>query len=147
MVQPGVVLDDLRDAAARHGLTFGPDPATHSRCTLGGMIGNNSCGVHSIMAGRTADNVRELELLTYDGHRMWVGPTSPGQLTEIIAAGGRAGEIYAGLASLGDRYGDQVRERFPRIPRRSRATTWMLCCPRRASTWPVPCPAPRASAC
>jgi FAD/FMN-containing dehydrogenase len=117
-VQPGVVLDDLRDAAARHGLTFGPDPATHSRCTLGGMIGNNSCGVHSIMAGRTADNVLELDILTYDGHRMRVGPTSPEQLDQIIAAGGRRAGIYAGLAALRDRCGDQVRERFPGIPRR-----------------------------
>jgi FAD/FMN-containing dehydrogenase len=50
-VQPGVVLDQLRNAAEKHHLTFAPDPATHSRCTLGGMIGNNSCGVHSVMAG------------------------------------------------------------------------------------------------
>jgi len=116
-VQPGVVLDDLRDAAARRGLTFGPDPATHSRCTLGGMIGNNSCGVHSIMAGRTAGNVLELDILTYDGHRMRVGPTSPEQLDQIIAAGGRRAGIYAGLAALRDRCGDQVRERCPvRVP-------------------------------
>ncbi|MGC1646544.1 MAG: FAD-binding oxidoreductase, partial [Candidatus Sulfotelmatobacter sp.] len=50
-VQPGVVLDTLRNAAEKHHLTFAPDPATHDRCTLGGMIGNNSCGVHSVMAG------------------------------------------------------------------------------------------------
>src|SRR5437588_904587 len=56
-VQPGLILDDLRRAALPHGLNFGPDPATHNHCTLGGMIGNNSCGVHSVMAGRTADNV------------------------------------------------------------------------------------------
>ena len=66
-VQPGVVLDHLRNAAERHHLTFGPDPATHNRCTLGGMIGNNSCGVHSVMAGKTDDNIEELEILTYDG--------------------------------------------------------------------------------
>src|SRR5690349_13587228 len=53
-VEPGIVLDELRQAAAAHGLTFGPDPATHSRNTLGGMIGNNSCGIHSMMAGETA---------------------------------------------------------------------------------------------
>ena len=66
-VQPGVVLDDLRDAVKKYGLTFGPDPATHNRCTFGGMIGNNACGVHSVMAGKTVDNVEELEILTYDG--------------------------------------------------------------------------------
>src|SRR5204862_997540 len=69
-VQPGVVLDDLRDAAEEHDLTFGPDPATHSRCTLGGMIGNNSCGVHSILAGVTADNIEALDVLLYDGTRL-----------------------------------------------------------------------------
>ena len=68
-VQPGVVCDTLREAAEAHGLTFAPDPATHSRCTLGGMIGNNSCGPHSVMAGKTVENVSRLEVLTYDGER------------------------------------------------------------------------------
>src|SRR5215468_8031081 len=62
-VQPGVILDHLRNAAVKHHLTFAPDPATHSRCTLGGMIGNNSCGVHSVMAGKTDDNIEALEIL------------------------------------------------------------------------------------
>src|SRR5215468_2398953 len=62
-VQPGVILDHLRNAAVKHHLTFAPDPATHSRCTLGGMIGNNSCGVHSLMAGKTDDNIEALEIL------------------------------------------------------------------------------------
>ncbi len=73
-VEPGVVLDDLRAAAAPHGLTFGPDPSTHRRCTLGGMIGNNSCGAHSVAWGTTLDNVVSLDVLTYDGVRMTVGP-------------------------------------------------------------------------
>src|SRR6185437_6617953 len=63
-VQPGVICDQLRDAAAEHGLTFAVDPATHNRCTIGGMIGNNSCGTHSVMGGTTADNVLELDVLT-----------------------------------------------------------------------------------
>ncbi|MFI6694462.1 FAD-binding and (Fe-S)-binding domain-containing protein [Streptomyces sp. NPDC050433] len=67
IVQPGVVLDRLRDTVAPHGLTFGPDPSTHSRCTLGGMIGNNSCGSHSVAWGTTADNVHELSVTTYGG--------------------------------------------------------------------------------
>src|SRR5688500_275310 len=75
-VEPGVVCDSLRNAAEAHGLTFGPDPATHSRCTLGGMIGNNSCGAHSVMAGTTVDNIERLEVLTYDGARFWCGPTA-----------------------------------------------------------------------
>jgi FAD/FMN-containing dehydrogenase/Fe-S oxidoreductase len=117
-VEPGIVLDDLRNAAERHKLTFGPDPATHNRCTLGGMIGNNSCGVHALMAGKTVDNVDELEILTYDGVRMTVGPTSDDELEAIIRTGGRRGQIYAGLKSLRDRFADQIRARYPKIPRR-----------------------------
>ncbi len=117
-VQPGTVLDDLREQAERHGLTFGPDPATHNRCTLGGMIGNNSCGVHSVMAGKTVDNVVELDVLTYDGLRLRVGRTSEEELARFIHGGGRRGEIYARLKALRDRYADRIRERFPQIPRR-----------------------------
>ena len=72
-VQPGVVLDHLRNAAEKHHLTFAPDPASHDRCTIGGMIGNNSCGVHSIMGGKTDDNIEALEVVTYDGTRLSVG--------------------------------------------------------------------------
>src|SRR5437763_8873583 len=117
-VEPGCVLDDLRDAAENYHLTFGPDPSTHDHNTLGGMIGINSCGVHSVMAGRTADNVRELDILTYDGLRLRVGPTSDDQLRAIIGAGGRRGEIYRRLDELRQRYGDLIRRRYPQIPRR-----------------------------
>jgi FAD/FMN-containing dehydrogenase/Fe-S oxidoreductase len=117
-VQPGIVLDVLKHAAEKHSLTFGPDPATHNHCTLGGMIGNNSCGVHSVLAGRTADNIEELEILTYDGLRMRVGRTSIAELDQIIRAGGRRGEIYAALKNLRDRYEELIRKRYPKIPRR-----------------------------
>ncbi|MBI1943242.1 MAG: FAD-binding oxidoreductase, partial [Betaproteobacteria bacterium] len=117
-VEPGVVCDTLRAAAERHGLTFAPDPATHSRCTLGGMIGNNSCGPHSVMAGKTVENIAALEVLTYDGARFWCGPTSEPELGAIIRRGGRQGEIYDKLRSLRDRYGDLIRSRFPKIRRR-----------------------------
>ena len=117
-VEPGVVLDQLRAEAEKHHLTFAPDPATHDRCTLGGMIGNNSCGVHSIMAGKTDDNIESLEILTYGGQRMHVGATSADDFDRFIREGGRRAEIYAGLKSLADRYGEQVRRQFPNIPRR-----------------------------
>ena len=117
-VEPGCVLDRLRDQAEMHHLTFGPDPATHSRNTLGGMIGNDSCGVHSIVAGRTADNVERLTVLTYDGLIVDVGPTPPDELAAIISAGGRRGDIYARMKALGERYAPLIRARFPDIPRR-----------------------------
>ena len=117
-VQPGTVLDDLRDAAEQHHLTFAPDPSTHTHNTLGGMIGNNSCGVHSVMGGKTSENVIELEVLTYDGLRMKVGATCDKQFEQIIREGGRRGEIYAGLRRLRDRHVDEIRRRYPPIPRR-----------------------------
>ena len=117
-VQPGIVLDRVRDAAEVHHLTFAPDPATHSRCTLGGMIGNNSCGVHALMGGKTVDNIHALDVMLYDGTRMSVGPTTDAELDGIIRAGGRKGEIYAGLKSIRDRFAPLIREKFPRIPRR-----------------------------
>ncbi len=117
-VQPGVICDELRDAAEEYGLTFGPDPATHDHATFGGMIGNNSCGTHSVMAGKTVDNVEELEVLTYDGLRLRVGPTSDEELEQIIAGGGRKGAIYAGLKQIRDTYADDIRTGMPDIPRR-----------------------------
>jgi FAD/FMN-containing dehydrogenase/Fe-S oxidoreductase len=123
-VEPGTVLDDLRHAAEQHGLTFGPDPATHSHCTLGGMIGNNSCGVHSVMAQfdgpgpRTSDNVESLDVLTYDGLRLHVSETPTGELSRLEQQPGRAGEIYARLAALVDRYDSDIRTGIPDIPRR-----------------------------
>jgi len=108
VVEPGVVLDSLREAAEAHHLTFGPDPATHNRCTLGGMIGNNSCGVHSVMAGTTADNVEELDVLTYRGERFTAGAGGDG---------GPAGLIEK-LGAFRDRHAAAIREGFPGLPRR-----------------------------
>lgn len=117
-VQPGLVLDDLRTEALQYSLTFGPDPATHNRCTLGGMLGNNACGVHAQMAGRMEYNVESLEVLTYDGLRLRVGPTSEEELERLCHEPGRPGSLYRGLKSLRDRYADLIRARYPNIPRR-----------------------------
>jgi FAD/FMN-containing dehydrogenase/Fe-S oxidoreductase len=123
-VQPGCVLDTLRARAAADGLTFGPDPSTHNHCTLGGMIGNNSCGVHSVLSEfygpgpSTAHQLEEMEVLTYDGLRLRVGATPEAELDARIRAGGRRGQIYARLRALRDRYAEAIRLRFPDIPRR-----------------------------
>ncbi|HTK85845.1 MAG TPA: FAD-binding and (Fe-S)-binding domain-containing protein [Patescibacteria group bacterium] len=116
-VEPGCVLDDLRGAANKYGLTFGPDPSTHNHNTLGGMIGNNSCGVHSVMAGRTVDNVEALEIMTYDGVRMTVGRTPVDELKDRFNRPGREGEIYRNLWKLQEKYGDEIRSTFPHLPR------------------------------
>ena len=135
-VQPGVVLDTLRNAAEKYHLTFAPDPATHDRCTLGGMIGNNSCGIHSVMAGKTDDNIEELEVVTYDGVRMRVGRNlidggvphfspplrevgnSPSGLEASRRSIDRINQIHSDLKQLADQYGDLIRQKFPNIPRR-----------------------------
>ena len=117
-VQPGAILDHLRKETEPHGSTYGPDPSTHDHCTFGGMIGNNSCGVHSVLTqlfGRgplTADNVAELEVVTYRGDRLRL---SQGE-NAIEGPGG--GELAAKLRDLIARYADFVRERYPKIPRR-----------------------------
>ncbi|MFI5252754.1 MAG: FAD-binding and (Fe-S)-binding domain-containing protein [Bacteroidota bacterium] len=116
-IQPGLILDTLRDAAEKHHLTFGPDPATHNHCTLGGMIGNNSCGVHSVMSGKTDNNIHELEILTYRGNRFKVGATTEAGLEAIINASGPKGEIFSKLKSLRDKYAELIRQKFPKIPR------------------------------
>ncbi len=147
-VQPGVVLDHLRNAAEKYHLTFAPDPASHDRCTIGGMIGNNSCGVHSVMAGKTDDNIEELDVVTYDGIRMKVGqnfihygPNEPfgdsrprlPALSEPEARGGvegsggpevsgrghgRVDQIHTALKQIADQYANLIRQKFPNIPRR-----------------------------
>jgi FAD/FMN-containing dehydrogenase/Fe-S oxidoreductase len=117
-VQPGVVLDTLRNQAEAHKLTFAPDPSTHNRCTIGGMIGNNSCGTHSLLGGKTVDNVEELRILLYDGTQMTVGPATGDDVDRILRQGGRQAEIYQALRGIGDQYADLIRARFPKIPRR-----------------------------
>ncbi|HEX2331404.1 MAG TPA: FAD-linked oxidase C-terminal domain-containing protein [Candidatus Angelobacter sp.] len=117
-VQPGIVLDVLLKETEKHQLIFAPDPSTHSRCSIGGMIGNNSCGTHSLLGGKTVDNVEELRVLLYDGTELIVGATSDAQYEQIIRSGGRPAQIYSSLRALRDRYGDLVRSRYPRIPRR-----------------------------
>ncbi len=117
-VQPGVVLDDLRRAAEEHGLTFGPDPATHAWCTLGGMIGNNSCGSHALFAGKTVDNVERLTVVEYGGATLDVGAYDDVAFGAVVARGGRLAEVLEGLREIGGRHADLVRARFPQIPRR-----------------------------
>ena len=117
-VQPGAILDDVRKRVHEAGLELLPDPSTHEYCTLGGMIANNAGGVHTQRSGVVMHQVEELEILTYDGVRMTVGPTTDEELSRIIAAGGRQGEIYRRLYRLRERYADLIRERYPQIPRR-----------------------------
>ena len=102
VIEPGIVLDELNAQLAPHRLMFGPRPATHDHCTLGGMIGNNSCGATAQAYGKTVDNVVRLEVLTHDGERFWAGPTSDEEYAAIVAAGGRRAGIYRALRELSE---------------------------------------------
>ncbi|MBS2964345.1 FAD-binding oxidoreductase [Actinocrinis puniceicyclus] len=117
-VQPGVVLDDLRRAAEEHGLTFGPDPATHAWCTLGGMIGNNSCGTHALFAGKTVDNVERLRVVAYGGAQYEFGSYDEEQYASLVRAGAPEAGPLGSLRELGRRYAGLVADRFPDLPRR-----------------------------
>ncbi|WP_432092834.1 FAD-binding and (Fe-S)-binding domain-containing protein [Streptomyces sp. bgisy100] len=116
-VQPGVVLDDLQAAVAGHGLLFGPDPSTHSRCTLGGMIGNNACGSHSVAWGRTVDNVVELEVLTYRGTVLTVGEMTRARIDAAVAADDERGRLIGALDRLAQGNLEVLRTGLGRFPR------------------------------
>jgi len=118
-VEPGVVQAQLNAALAAYELFFAPDPSTKDRCTIGGMIGNNSCGAHSAAYGKTVDNLAALEVLLYDGTKLSLrGAMFDAELDTAIAGGGRAGELYDALRALRDRVGERVRSSYPKIPRR-----------------------------
>ncbi|MEU9594119.1 FAD-binding and (Fe-S)-binding domain-containing protein [Streptomyces sp. NPDC048193] len=118
VVQPGIVLDDLNRQLAPHGLRFGPEPATHANCTIGGMIGNNSCGATAQAHGKVVDNIARLEVLLYDGTRFWCGETGDEEYAEIERQGDLRATVYRRLRALRDTYADEIRRRFPDIPRR-----------------------------
>jgi FAD/FMN-containing dehydrogenase/Fe-S oxidoreductase len=118
LVEPGIVLDDLNRRLAPHGLRYGPEPATHPNCTIGGMIGNNSCGATAQRTGKVVDNIARLEVLLYDGARFWCGETSDDEYREIERHGDRRAAVYRGLRRLRDEYADEIRTRYPDIPRR-----------------------------
>lgn len=118
IAQPGIVLDDLRLITEKHDLTFAPDPATHAYCTIGGMVGNNSCGTHSVYAGKTVDNIESLRIQTYDGLKLDVGKISDAELIRVARQSGRIGEIYGQLSVLRDQFAERIRLEFPNIPRR-----------------------------
>ena len=111
---------DLNDQLAPHELEFGPEPATHDHCTLGGMIGNNSCGATAQRTGKVVDNVAALEVLLYDGTRMWVGRDRRRRVQRRSSArGGRRAEIYRAAARAARRArSTDPAHRYPHIPRR-----------------------------
>ncbi|HEY7487278.1 MAG TPA: FAD-linked oxidase C-terminal domain-containing protein [Streptosporangiaceae bacterium] len=118
VVQPGIVLDELNKQLAPTGLRFGPEPATHMNCTIGGMIGNNSCGATAQRTGKVVDNIARLEVQLYDGTRFWCGETNDEEYVAIERRADPRAAVYRQLRRLREEYGEEIRRRYPDIPRR-----------------------------
>lgn len=117
-VQPGVVLDALNRAAAPHGLHYPIDPSTRNRATIGGGIGNNSCGAHSLLYGKTLDQVLSLEVVLADGSTATLEPVPAEGIEAKRAAAGLEGALYRELPRISREHAEAIAERFPRIQRR-----------------------------
>ncbi len=117
-VELGVVCDDLVSATRPFGITWGPKPATHSRCCLGGMLANNCGGMHAQMNGVAVHNVEALDVLLYDGTRIAAGWMDEASLAQSIREGGPRAAVLARLRALRDRYAGAIRAGYPRLPRR-----------------------------
>jgi FAD/FMN-containing dehydrogenase/Fe-S oxidoreductase len=117
-VQPGLVQDELNHHVRSLGLLFGPDTSTSNRATLGGMLGNNSGGSHSIAYGLTVEHVLELDALLADGTRVRFGTVTPAEFEAKMRLDGAEGRIYRELAAIRAEYGDEIRKRYPKHWRR-----------------------------
>ena len=116
--QPGITLDELNHRLRPHGLHFAPDPTTSNRATVGGAIGNNTCGAHSILYGKTSDHVLELETLLSDGTPATFRALSPAELDQKLRLEGLEGAIYQGVRRVVETHRDEILQRYPRIMRR-----------------------------
>ena len=117
-VQPGMIRDELNKELAKYNLHFAPDPATTSRANVGGMVGNNSSGMKSILYGKTVDHVLEARVVLTDGTELELKNLSQTEYEAQEKAGGRKGEIYSRFKSIVHQNADEVKKRFPKIMRR-----------------------------
>ena len=117
-VQPGLVLAALNEAAATHGLMYAIDPATQDRATIGGGIGNNSCGARSVTYGKTIDHVLSLDVVLADGTRTTFEPLAGAALDEKLALQTLEGHAYRELRRIAREQRDEIEARYPRIMRR-----------------------------
>jgi FAD/FMN-containing dehydrogenase/Fe-S oxidoreductase len=117
-VEPGVVLDHLSRAVRAHGLQYGIDPATKNRATIGGGIGNNSCGAHSLLYGKTIDQVVSVDVVLADGSLATFEATAGAALGVKLATPGLEGDVYRGVRRIAHREREEIAARYPDIQRR-----------------------------
>lgn len=122
-VQPGVVLDELNQALRKHGLFFGPETSTSNRCNIGGMLGNNACGSHSVVYGSTRDHVLEVRSVLSDGSPVHFGPISREEFNEKCSLNSLEGNIYRNINEILSPHVNKttITEEFPDkgVPRRN----------------------------
>lgn len=116
--QPGIILDELNHKISSTNMLFAPDPSTSNRGNVGGAVGNNSCGAHSIIWGKTVDNVQELDVVLSNGATAHFGALNGEQLEVKMRAEGLEGDIYKTLFALGEANRDEILARYPKIQRR-----------------------------
>ena len=116
--QPGIVLDELNNHIESTGMHFPPDPSTSNRSNVGGALGNNSCGAHSAVWGKTVDNVVELQVALANGAKATFGSLNAGQLDAKTRGHGLEPEIYRRIVSIGEQHRDEIVARYPKIMRR-----------------------------
>ena len=117
-VQPGIVNNHLTAAVRAHGLMYAPDPVTSARATVGGGIGNNSCGAHSVLYGKTLDHVLEVDVVLSDGSRARFDPAAGVELERRMALGTLEGALYREVRRIAYANRDEIERRFPKILRR-----------------------------
>ncbi len=117
-VQPGIILEQLTRQVSSHGLQYAPDPTTANRACVGGGIGNNTCGAHSVIYGKTLDHIRELDVILSDGSTAHLGELTPAELESRLSATGLEGEIYRGVLRIAREQKDEIDRTYAKIQRR-----------------------------
>ncbi len=117
-VQPGIILDQLTRQMGPHGLQYAPDPTTANRACVGGGIGNNTCGAHSVIYGKTLDHIQELDVVLSDGSTAHFGELTPQELESRLSARGLEGDIYRGVLRIAREQKDEIDRTYAKIQRR-----------------------------
>ena len=117
-VQPGIILEQLTKQVANHGLQYAPDPTTANRACVGGGIGNNTCGAHSVIYGKTLDHINELDVILSDGSRAHFAPLTASELESRLSAGGLEGDIYRGVMRIAAEQQEEIDRTYAKIQRR-----------------------------
>ena len=116
--QPGITIDNLNRHLSKYGLFFTPDPSTSSRANVGGAIGNNSCGAHSILYGKTVDQVLEMEIILSNGNKILCAENSLNELKTKLSLQSFEGLVYKRVVDISTQAAPEVKSRYPKILRR-----------------------------